>query len=117
MEMGKELRYLNVLKGRLITKLAHAYAMASLRELRENLKKYIELTKGVYKDRRTPGLPKAILWFAIAYALSPIDLIPDFIPVLGQLDDALILPLLLFLAFRLIPKRVYEEHRKRIFRR
>ncbi len=44
------------------------------------------------RDPATPWLPKALCWFTVAYALSPIDLIPDFIPVLGYLDDVLLLP-------------------------
>lgn len=50
---------------------------------------------------------------AIAYALSPIDLIPDFIPVLGMLDDALILPVFIYLAFKSIPPEIIEESRKK----
>lgn len=50
---------------------------------------------------------------AIAYALSPIDLIPDFIPVLGMLDDALILPLFVYLALKSIPPEIIEESRKK----
>ena len=46
-----------------------------------------------------------------AYALSPIDLIPDFIPVLGQLDDVIIVPLGIWLVFRMIPRDVLAEHR------
>jgi uncharacterized membrane protein YkvA (DUF1232 family) len=46
-----------------------------------------------------------------AYALSPIDLIPDFIPVLGQLDDVIIVPLGIWLVFRMIPPDVLDEHR------
>ena len=46
-----------------------------------------------------------------AYALSPIDLIPDFIPVLGYLDDAILLPLAIMLAVRLVPAAVMDEHR------
>lgn len=57
----------------------------------------------------------AKLWtgIAIAYALSPIDLIPDFIPVLGMLDDALLLPLLIYCAFKAIPPEIQEESRKK----
>lgn len=61
------------------------------------------------RKKQTPWYAKAVAGFAIAYALSPLDLIPDFIPVLGYLDDLIILPLLIFLAIRLIPGRIMEE--------
>jgi uncharacterized membrane protein YkvA (DUF1232 family) len=54
----------------------------------------------------TPFAARALCYLAAAYALSPIDLIPDFIPVLGLLDDALLLPLLVWLAVRLLPVHV-----------
>lgn len=57
----------------------------------------------------TPWLARALAAFAAAYAFSPIDLIPDFIPVLGYLDDALLLPLLILIAIRLIPKPVWAD--------
>jgi uncharacterized membrane protein YkvA (DUF1232 family) len=64
-------------------------------------------------DPRTPWLPKAIIILALAYSLSPIDLIPDFIPVLGMLDDLLIVPGMIALAIRLLPPDVLEGCRKR----
>jgi len=48
---------------------------------------------------------------AVGYALSPIDLIPDFIPIIGHLDDAIILPLLIWLALLTIPQELIDEHR------
>jgi uncharacterized membrane protein YkvA (DUF1232 family) len=59
----------------------------------------------------TPWLPKALCVLVVAYALSPIDLIPDFIPVLGFVDDALLLPGLIWLALRLVPAPVLAECR------
>jgi uncharacterized membrane protein YkvA (DUF1232 family) len=59
----------------------------------------------------TPLLAKALCIFAAAYALSPIDLVPDFIPVLGYLDEALLLPALIWLAVRLLPGHVIDECR------
>jgi len=63
------------------------------------------------RDPRTPWYAKAIAIAVAAYALSPIDLIPDFIPVLGQLDDVIIVPLGIWLVFRMIPRDVLDEHR------
>lgn len=62
-------------------------------------------------------MAKWLLWLAISYVLLPFDLIPDFIPVLGQLDDALIVPGLVYLALMMIPKEVIEECRQRIIKR
>ena len=64
-------------------------------------------------DPRTGWLPRAIAVVALAYALSPLDLIPDFIPVLGLLDDLLILPGLIWLAIRLIPSDVWADAQAR----
>lgn len=61
------------------------------------------------KDPRVPALAKIVIGVVVAYALSPIDLIPDFIPVIGYLDDLLLLPLGVWLAIRLIPQPVWEE--------
>jgi uncharacterized membrane protein YkvA (DUF1232 family) len=60
-------------------------------------------------------LARFFLGLLVAYALSPVDLIPDFIPVLGHLDDALILPLLVWLALRLVPREVLAECRKEVY--
>jgi uncharacterized membrane protein YkvA (DUF1232 family) len=64
------------------------------------------------KDSRTPWYAKAVAFITIAYALSPIDLIPDFIPILGYLDDLLIVPAGIALAIRLIPAEVLKEARE-----
>lgn len=63
------------------------------------------------RDPRVPWPAKAIALFVAAYALSPIDLIPDFIPVLGYLDDLLIVPLGIMFAVRLIPQHLMAEFR------
>ena len=67
----------------------------------------------VARDPRTPWTVKALALFVAAYALSPIDLIPDFIPVLGYLDDLLIVPLGILLVIRLTPPELMAEHRAR----
>jgi len=63
------------------------------------------------RDPRVPWQAKALAICVAAYALSPIDLIPDFIPVLGYLDDLIILPLGVLLVVRMIPPEIMAEHR------
>ena len=63
------------------------------------------------KDRETPVLAKVFAGIAVAYALSPVDLIPDFIPVLGYLDDVILLPGLVALTLKRIPPEVLETCR------
>jgi uncharacterized membrane protein YkvA (DUF1232 family) len=61
------------------------------------------------RDPRVPILTKIIIGLVVAYALSPIDLIPDFIPIIGYLDDLILLPLGIWLCIRLIPQVVWLE--------
>lgn len=63
------------------------------------------------RDPRTPWYAKAIVVCVVAYALSPIDLIPDPIPVLGYLDDLLLLPLGIYVALKMIPPEVLQDCR------
>lgn len=65
------------------------------------------------RDPRTPWLARMLALLVAAYALSPIDLIPDFIPVLGFLDDLVIVPMGLLLVLRLIPEEVKDSARER----
>lgn len=69
------------------------------------------------RDRRVPWYAKAVAGLVAAYALSPIDLIPDFVPVLGYLDDVLIVPLGILLAIRLVPADLMAEFRAEAERR
>lgn len=66
------------------------------------------------RDPRTPWLAKALAIATVAYAVSPIDLIPDFIPILGFVDDAILLPGMIWLVIRLIPTEVMAECRLRV---
>jgi uncharacterized membrane protein YkvA (DUF1232 family) len=66
-----------------------------------------------YKDPRTPWYARILSALVVAYAFSPIDLIPDPIPVLGYLDDLVLIPLGVYLALRLIPPEVMAESRER----
>jgi uncharacterized membrane protein YkvA (DUF1232 family) len=63
------------------------------------------------RDPRTPWYAKALIFFVVAHTFSPIDLIPDFIPILGYLDDLIITPAGIALAVRMIPAEVLEEAR------
>src|ERR1700741_1068230 len=65
------------------------------------------------RDPRVPWYARALAVAIAAYALSPIDLIPDFIPVIGYLDDALLLPALIWLAVRMLPRDVLDDCREK----
>ena len=69
------------------------------------------------RDPRVPWPAKAVAALTVTYALSPIDLIPDFIPVIGYLDDLVLVPLGIALAVRLIPPALLAEHRAEAARR
>ena len=64
------------------------------------------------KDPRVPWYAKALIFFVVAHTLSPIDLIPDFIPLLGYLDDLIIAPVGIAIAIKLIPMEVLSECRE-----
>ena len=66
-----------------------------------------------YRDPRVPWYAKVWTALVLAYAFSPIDLIPDFVPILGYLDDLILIPLGIVLALKLIPKEVVEEYRQK----
>jgi uncharacterized membrane protein YkvA (DUF1232 family) len=66
-----------------------------------------------YRDPRTPWYAKAFMAVVIGYAFCPIDLIPDFIPVLGYVDDLIIVPAGIYLAIKMIPKGVFAECREK----
>lgn len=69
------------------------------------------------RDPRTPVLAKLVAASVAAYALSPIDLIPDFVPILGYLDEILIVPIGILLAVRLVPPKLMSEFREAATRR
>ncbi len=83
-----------------------------LKERARKLKTDIPAVFIALKRKDTPIPAKVIAGLTIVYALSPVDLIPDFIPVLGYLDDILLLPALVALTIRLIPSEIMEECRK-----
>ena len=77
------------------------------------IKREFKVYRLILGDRRTPRMAKFLLTLALFYAVSPVDLIPDFIPVLGFLDDLLIIPSLVFLALRFVPNEVVADCRLR----
>lgn len=87
--------------------------IASLRPWAKRIKSDAMTLWFARRDPETPWYAKAMGAFVVAYALSPIDLIPDFIPVLGYLDDVLLLPVLIWLTLRMLPPPVLERSRAR----
>ena len=85
--------------------------IVTLRTQAKRLKRELRALYGASRDARTPWYAKLVVGMVVAYALSPIDLIPDFIPVLGYLDDLILVPAGIKLAIRLIPAEVLAEHR------
>lgn len=88
--------------------------MDSLKEAGRGLKRKLALYRLVLKDPRTPVMPKILLWLAVGYTLLPFDLIPDFLPVVGHIDDVIIVPLLVVIAMRLIPAEIVEDCRRKL---
>jgi uncharacterized membrane protein YkvA (DUF1232 family) len=85
-----------------------------LRRLKEWARRIRSEAHALYlaaRDPRTPWYAKALAVLVAGYALSPIDLIPDFIPVLGYIDDVVLVPLGIIAAVKLIPPEVMAEHR------
>jgi len=85
--------------------------ISRLKARAHELKTEVFALYGVMRDPRTPWYAKLLIVAIVAYALSPIDLIPDFIPVLGFLDDILLLPLGIVLAVKMIPPEVMRQSR------
>lgn len=77
------------------------------------LKQHVTAIYYVYRDRETPLLTRWLAFLVVAYALSPFDLIPDFIPVIGYLDDLILLPLGCWLVIRSVPDTVWQRSLKK----
>ncbi len=87
---------------------------AKLRQIARDAQREIAVYRLALADARTPLPAKLALGLAVGYLLLPFDLIPDFIPVIGQLDDLLIVPGLILIARRLIPPEVLADCRARV---
>ena len=82
------------------------------KEKAKKLKQEIYALYLAYKDPRVSWYAKIFIVILVGYAISPIDLIPDFIPIIGYLDDLILLPLGIILVIKMIPKEVMEECRE-----
>lgn len=88
--------------------------MGVLREIAQRIKREFAVYRVALKHPRTPWLAKLLLGLAVGYVLLPFDLIPDFIPVIGHADDLVIVPLLVYLALKLIPDEVLADCRRKV---
>ena len=85
-----------------------------LATLARRLRQELAFYRALHAHPQTPALAKVLLWLALAYLVLPFDLIPDFIPVIGQLDELVIIPLLLHLALKLTPDAVRQACREQV---
>jgi len=83
-----------------------------LKKAYASFRQEINIYRLALKHPRAPRMARWLLGLAIAYAIMPFDIIPDFIPIIGHLDDVVIIPTLIIVARLLIPKEVMEECRK-----
>ncbi len=84
-----------------------------LKSIGKTLKQEVKTYQLILKDPRTPKLAKFLLGLAVGYMLLPFDLIPDFIPVLGHIDDFIIVPIIVVVAFKIIPEEIIMECREK----
>lgn len=87
------------------------------KNLARNFRRELLVYQRVWRDPRTPKTARIFLGLAVGYLLMPFDLIPDFIPVIGLLDDAIIVPGLVYAALRFAPCGLVAEHRERALRK
>ncbi|MGZ8269571.1 MAG: YkvA family protein [Methylophilus sp.] len=80
-----------------------------LKDIATKLKAEFDFYRRLQQHPQTPILAKALLWLAVGYLLMPFDLIPDFLPVIGQLDEVVIIPLLLYCALKLTSPNIIAE--------
>jgi uncharacterized membrane protein YkvA (DUF1232 family) len=88
--------------------------MGVLRDTAAKIKKEFAVYRLILKHPETPKLAKILLGLAVGYILLPFDLIPDFIPVIGHLDDLVIVPALVYAALKLVPPEIVESCRQEL---
>jgi len=86
---------------------------SKLKAMAKKLKTSLMVMYLAYRDPRVPLFAKAFAICVVAYAFSPVDLIPDFIPIVGYLDDLILVPIGVYIALRLFPQEVLEAYRFR----
>jgi uncharacterized membrane protein YkvA (DUF1232 family) len=106
--LGVDLWRLRALRGE-----AQMSRFESIRALAQRLRRDVNALVLASRDPRTPWYAKVVALAVVAYALSPIDLIPDFIPVLGYADDLVLIPLGVWLVLRFIPREIMDDCRAR----
>ena len=87
-----------------------------LKALALRLRREVRVYARVVRDPRTPWAARVLLGAAVLYLLSPIDLVPDILPVIGQLDDLIVVPALAWAGLKMIPGNIVEEHRAAVER-
>ena len=87
---------------------------AQLATLASRFKQELAFYRALHAHPQTPKLAKGLLWLAMGYLVLPFDLIPDFIPVIGQLDELVIIPTLLYFALKLTPVEVRQYCRDQV---
>ena len=95
------------------TRYSRVMVKAKLRQIRQSITREIQVYRLVLAHPRCPRRAKVLLGLALAYLAMPFDLLHDLIPIIGHLDDAVIVPTLVWLALRSIPKEVMEDCRRR----
>lgn len=89
--------------------------MGALRETAQRVKRELAVYRLALQHPRTPWLARLLLGLAVGYMLLPFDLIPDFIPVIGHVDDLILVPALVYLALKLIPEDVLADCRRKVY--
>ena len=84
------------------------------KNLARSFRRELRIYQSVLADSRTPIQAKIFLGLAVGYLCMPFDLIPDFIPVIGHLDDVIVVPALVYIGLRFIPPELVDEHRNEI---
>jgi uncharacterized membrane protein YkvA (DUF1232 family) len=94
--------------------LEQASILDRIKQYTAAFKRELNVYRAVLADKRTPWYAKAILGLAVAYLMMPFDLIPDAIPLLGQLDDLVLVPGMVWLSLRFIPEQVVLDARQQV---